>query len=176
MSNERCAAALPSSPSSAISRTSTEWTATLSPTATATSTTPSSPPPATTSAASSGGSGFYCASSWPCSSLRQIPWRPEKAILHRRLYHSPLPPFQFLCSTWNPVSSPRPTHVLRPTRTGPVKVGRRSALAARSVVSRPRLDRPEHGGHAGYSRDDDQRGALPSGADHRATTLYSVGP
>src|SRR5882762_8621619 len=30
-------------------------------------------------------------------------------------------------------------HVLRPTRTGPVKVGRRSALAARSVVSRPRL-------------------------------------
>src|SRR6267143_941561 len=55
-------------------------------------------------------------------------------------------------------------HVLRPTRTGPVKVGRRSALAARSVVSRPRLDRPEHGGHAGCSRDDDQRGALPSGA------------
>src|SRR5260370_20014447 len=92
------------------------------------------------------------------------------------LHHSPLPPFQFLCSTWNPVSSPRPTHVLRPTRTGPVKVGRRSALAARSVVSRPRLDRPEHGGHAGCSRDDDQRGALPSGADHRATTLYSVGP
>ena len=37
-------------------------------------------------------------------------------------------------------------HVLRPTRTGPVKVGRRSALAARSVVSRPRLDRHEHGG------------------------------
>ena len=32
-----------------------------------------------------------------------------------------------------PFSSPRPTHVLRPTRTGPVKVGRRSALAARSV-------------------------------------------
>ena len=37
-------------------------------------------------------------------------------------------------------------HVLRPTRTGPVKVGRRSSLAARSVVSRPRLDRHEHGG------------------------------
>ena len=91
-------------------------------------------------------------------------------------HHSPLPPFQFLCSTWNPVSSPRPTHVLRPTCTGPVKVGRRSALAARSVVSRPRLDRREHGGDAGCSRDDDQRGALPSGADHRATTLYSVGP
>ena len=55
-------------------------------------------------------------------------------------------------------------HVLKPTRTGPVKVGRRSALAAGSVVSRPRLDRPEHGGHPGCSRDDDQRGALPSGA------------
>src|SRR5882762_4408419 len=76
---------------------------------------------------------------------------------------SPLPPFQFLCSTWNPVSSPRPTHVLRPTRTGPVKVGRRSALAARSVVSRPRLDRHEHGGHAGCSRDDDQRGSFAIG-------------
>src|SRR5258708_24019901 len=47
-------------------------------------------PPATTSAASSGGSGFYCASSWPCSSLRQIPWRPEKAILHRRLFEHDL--------------------------------------------------------------------------------------
>src|ERR1700688_5038473 len=75
-----------------------------------------------------------------------------------------------------PFLRPRPTHVLRPTRTGPVKVGRRSALAARSVVSRPRLDRPEHGGHAGCSRDDDQRGSFAIGADHRATTLYSVGP
>ena len=54
-------------------------------------------------------------------------------------------------------------HVLRPTRTGPVKVGRRSALAAGSVVSRPRLDRPEHGGHAGCSRDDDQRGSFAIG-------------
>jgi hypothetical protein len=36
---------------------------------------------------------------------------------------------------------------LRPDpQVGAVKVGRRSALAARSVVSRPRLDRPEHGG------------------------------
>src|SRR5579864_2775995 len=40
-----------------------------------------------------------------------------------------------------------PTHrCWRPSRTGAVKVGRRSALAARSVVSRPRLDSPEHGG------------------------------
>src|SRR5271165_3559993 len=57
-------------------------------------------------------------------------------------------------------------HVLRPTRTGAVKVGRRSALAARSVVSRPRLDRPEHGGHAGCGWDDDRRGAC-----HRARII-----
>src|SRR5260370_8385689 len=91
------------------------------------------------------------------------------------LHHSPLPPFQFLCSTWNPVSSPRPTHVLRPTRTGPVKVGRRSALAARSVVSGPRLDRPEHGGHAGCSWRHDQSAAFPSRPHHPPTTFYSLG-
>src|SRR5271166_5723217 len=67
-------------------------------------------------------------------------------------------------------------HVLRPTRTGAVKVGRRSALAARSVVSRPRLDRPEHGGTRWLWSGRRSEGSLPSGADHRATTLYSVGP
>ena len=39
-------------------------------------------------------------------------------------------------------------HVLRPTRTGPVKVGRRSALAARSEtrhVASPQLRRAEYG-------------------------------
>ena len=40
-----------------------------------------------------------------------------------------------------------PTHrCWRPARAGAVKVGRCSGLAARSVVFRPRLDRPEHGG------------------------------
>jgi hypothetical protein len=40
-----------------------------------------------------------------------------------------------------------PTHGCgKPARAGAVKAGRRSALASRSVVSRPRLDRPEHGG------------------------------
>src|SRR5882762_9327786 len=66
----------------------------------------------------------------------------------------------------------RPTHVLRPTRTGPVKGGRRSALAARSVVSRPRLDRPEHGGHAGCSRDDDQRGACHRARSSRHNLVF----
>jgi hypothetical protein len=40
-----------------------------------------------------------------------------------------------------------PTHTCwRPARAGAVKVGRGSGVAARSVVSRPRLDRPKHGG------------------------------
>jgi len=36
--------------------------------------------------------------------------------------------------------------ISQPSRAGPVKVGRRSAVASCSVVSRPRLDWPEHGG------------------------------
>src|SRR5882762_5391366 len=36
-------------------------------------------------------------------------------------------------------------HVLRPTRTGPVKAGRRAWLAAGSGVARLRLDRAEYG-------------------------------
>jgi hypothetical protein len=47
-------------------------------------TTPSSLRLATTSAASSDGSGFYCASSWPRSLLRQMPGQRENSILHRR--------------------------------------------------------------------------------------------
>src|SRR5215468_467129 len=38
---------------------------------------------------------------------------------------------QFLCSTWNPVSSPRPTRVGSRRARGAVKAGRRSALASR---------------------------------------------
>ena len=60
-----------------------------------------------------------------------------KHILYATLYflHS-----SFFVRFGIPFLRPDP-HVLRPTRTGPVKVGRRSALAARSVVSRPCLDR-----------------------------------
>ena len=43
------------------------------------------------------------------------------------LTHSPLPSFQFLCSTWNPVSSPRPA------RDG----GRRAQGRSRSAVALP---------------------------------------
>src|SRR5207237_6013606 len=37
-------------------------------------------------------------------------------------------------------------HVLEPARAGAVKAGRRSVVASCSIVSRPRLDSPEHGG------------------------------
>ena len=40
-----------------------------------------------------------------------------------------------------------PTHTCwKSARAGAVKAGRRSALASRSIVSRPSLDSPEHGG------------------------------
>ena len=69
-----------------------------------------------------------------------------------------------------------PTHTWwRSARAGAVKAGRRSALAAGSVASRPRLDRPCARRHAHCGRDDDQRGARFSDADHRAANLYSVG-
>ena len=83
--------------------------------------------------------------------------------------------FQFLCSTWNPVSSPRPNTCWRPTRTGAVKAGRRSTLAARSVVSRPRLDSPEHGGTlvvVGMTR---PRGARCRGTRNSRRNLVSGG-
>jgi hypothetical protein len=68
------------------------------------------------------------------------------AFVVKHLFHTIL---HFLHSSFFvrlgiPFLRPDP-HVLRPTRTGSVKVGRRSGLAVRSVVSRPRLDRPEHG-------------------------------
>ena len=67
-SSVNSAAGPPSSPSSAISRPSTAWAATISGSGAATPTTPSSPPSATTSAASSAGSGFCCAKSSALSS------------------------------------------------------------------------------------------------------------
>ena len=40
-----------------------------------------------------------------------------------------------------------PTHTCwKSARAGAVKAGRRSALTSRSIVSRPSLDSPEHGG------------------------------
>jgi hypothetical protein len=69
-----------------------------------------------------------------------------------------------------------PTHTCwRPARTGAVKVGRRYGLAARSVVSRPRLDGPEHGGTlvvVGMTR---PRGARCRGTRNSRRNLVSGG-
>ena len=40
---------------------------------------------------------------------------------------------RFLCSIWNPVSSPRPAVLQKPTRAGAVKVGRRTNLSTPSA-------------------------------------------
>ena len=53
---------------------------------------------------------------------------------------------RFLCSIWNPVSSPRPALLQKPTRAGAVKVGRRTNLSTPSALARPYLDSSEHGG------------------------------
>ena len=69
-----------------------------------------------------------------------------------------------------------PTHTSwRPARAGAVKVGRRSSLAARSVVSRPRLDGPEHGGTLVVVGMTHPRGARCRARGTRAATLYPVG-
>ena len=69
-----------------------------------------------------------------------------------------------------------PTHgCWKPARAGTVKAGRRSALASRTIVSRPRLDRPEHDGTlvvVGMTR---PRGARCRARGTRAATLYPVG-
>ena len=75
-------------------------------------------------------------------------WTPCMGLLKSSIYFTPFST-SFLHSSFFvrlgiPFLRPDP-RALRSTRAGPVKVGRRSALAARSVVSRPRLDRAEHG-------------------------------
>jgi len=63
----------------------------------------------------------------------------------------------------------------RPARAGAVKVGRRSGLAARSAVSRPCLDSPEHGGRlvvVGMTR---PRGARCRGTRNSRRNLVSGG-
>ena len=68
-----------------------------------------------------------------------------------------------------------PTHTCRmPPRAGAVKIGRRSAIASRTIVCRPHLDSPEHGGTlvvVGMTR---PRGARCRGTTC-AATLYPVG-
>ena len=68
--------------------------------------------------------------------------------------------YRFLCSIWNPVSSPRPAVLQEPTRAGAVKVGRRTNLSTPSARCQAiHLDSSEHGGITRCGRDDDQRRA-----------------
>jgi hypothetical protein len=76
---------------------------------------------------------------------------------------------RFLCSISQPLLRSDP-------RAGAAKVGHRTNLSACSDHARPHLDGSEHDGTLAAIGMDDQRGACPSGADHRAATLYSVGP
>ena len=84
--------------------------------------------------------------------------------------HSPLPSFQFLCSTWNPVSSPRPA----------VLQSRRAQELSRLAVA-PTLRRtPALPGHTLTASSTTARlmrsgrrseGSLPSGAGHRGQAV-----
>ena len=64
---------------------------------------------------------------------------------------------------------------LRPARGEAVKVGRRANLSAYSTSPGHTLTASSTTARS-ERRDDDRRGARLRGADHRATTLYSVGP
>jgi hypothetical protein len=67
-----------------------------------------------------------------------------------------------------------PTHECwRSAGAGTVKAGRRSALASRSIVSRPRLDRPEHGGTLVVVGMTDPRGARYRGTRNSCRNLVS---
>ncbi len=81
----------------------------------------------------------------------------------------------FLCSTWDPVSSPRPAALQRPARAEAVKAGRRSSPTARTDLGRPRLDSIEHDGTLDAIGDDDPRGARFPGADQSRHDLVSGG-
>src|SRR5262245_15046456 len=88
--------------------------------------------------------------------------------------HSPLSSFQFLCLTWKPVSSSRPTRVgrwraqglSRPAVAPPVPHA--PSFPGRALTARARR-------HANNDRDDMSEGSPLSGTIvDRTTTLYSV--
>jgi hypothetical protein len=102
--------------------------------------------------------------------------------------------FSFLsfCSTRSGAHPSVPTRRALTTaaRKGSVKDGRRAKVAHAQIISRPLLDRPEHGGRLGRvgltpgvcfvsneQRQDDLRRACQGGAQRsRATSLYSADP
>jgi hypothetical protein len=89
--------------------------------------------------------------------------------------HSPLPSFIPVSLFDLESRFFAPTHKCwAPARARAVKAGRRSAVALRSFVSRPRLDSPEHGGLARCGRDDDRRGAPRVSSRHNIVFGRSV--
>jgi hypothetical protein len=82
---------------------------------------------------------------------------------------------RFLCSISKLVSSSPRALCSRRRAQGAVKVGRRTNLSACSALARPYLDGSEHDGTLG-AIGTTIRGELAMGRDHRAATLYSVGP
>jgi len=94
--------------------------------------------------------------------------------------------YPFVRSQRSPSSRPDPRGADSRRAQGSVKDGRRSSRSACGSVSRPLLDRPEHGGRLGArrvafrlseQRQDDLRRACQGGAQRsRATSLYSADP
>src|SRR5215510_16067304 len=90
--------------------------------------------------------------------------------------HSPLPSFIPVSLFDLKSRFFAPTHTCwRPARAGAVKAGRRSPLATRSVVTRPRLDSPEHGGTLDVVGMTRPRGARCRGTRDSRRNLVSGG-
>ena len=108
-------------------------------------------------------------------------------IFNNGIFLPSLLSFLSFCSTpAEPILSSRPAGSHSCRAQGSVKDGRRSSRSACGSVSRPLLDRPEHGGRLGArrvafrlseQRQDDLRRACQGGAQRsRATSLYSADP
>jgi len=82
---------------------------------------------------------------------------------------------RFLCSTWNPVSSPRPAVLQSRRAQEQSRLAVAPNLASYCALARPHLDGFEHDGTAWCGRDDDQRGARFPGADQSRHDLVSGG-
>ena len=76
--------------------------------------------------------------------LDGVGWVVVAAIWYDDILFSHLP--LFLCSAYRARFSVPARTSETPARAGAVKAGRRSARTSRSIVSRPSLDSPEHGG------------------------------
>jgi hypothetical protein len=116
--------------------------------------------------------------------------RCQALIFNNGIFLPSLLSFLSFCSTPAEPHRPDPRGSHSRRAQGSVKDGRRSSRSACGSVSRPLLDRPEHGGRLGArrvnrpvafrlseQRQDDLRRACQGGAQRsRATSLYSADP